>query len=49
MVGDRVTVVLNGEKVVDNVILEKLLDLQASDFPGRANRDASSWQQGLLP
>ena len=37
MVGDRVTVVLNGEKVV------------ASDFPGRANRDASSWQQGLLP
>lgn len=49
MVGDRVTVVLNGEKVVDNVILENYWVRQASDFPGRANRDASSWQQGLLP
>ena len=33
MVGDRVTVVLNGEKVVDNVILENLWNRNLSIFP----------------
>lgn len=33
MVGDRVTVVLNGEKVVDNVILENYWDRKLPIFP----------------
>lgn len=33
MIGDRVTVVLNGEKVVDNVILENFWDRQSPIFP----------------
>lgn len=33
MVGDRVTVVLNGEKVVDNVILENFWDRKSPIFP----------------
>lgn len=33
MVGDRVTVVLNGEKVVDNVILENFWDRSLPIFP----------------
>lgn len=33
MVGDRVTVVLNGEKVVDNVILENYWDRKQAIFP----------------
>lgn len=33
MVGDRVTVILNGEKVVDNVILENFWDRKLPIFP----------------
>lgn len=33
MVGDRVTVILNGDKVVDNVILENYWDRKQSIFP----------------
>lgn len=33
MVGDRVTVILNGEKVVDNVILENFWDRKQPIFP----------------
>ncbi len=37
MVGDRVTVVLNGEKVVDDVILENYWDRKLPDLPGRTD------------